>query len=257
MQTDAGQDATTPADFDPHSHPARARVSIRGARAAFVGPGLDLAPHRNAVAVVAVALRQPFELTWLDPGAPEAHPLIREASLIPPGRLHHLRARGPMAFVYLDALSDDHAALQTSELERRSEALREAARGAWSVDDLCLSLGLARKPPSDPRIATLLKEIDLRPDDFDRLEVAARFVGVSPSRCRELIRLTAGVPFRRYRLWRRFAIVMRELSRARSLTEAAQSAGFASSAHLSAAFKAMFGLAPSTLLALGVSLDPG
>jgi AraC-like DNA-binding protein len=48
---------------------------------------------------------------------------------------------------------------------------------------------------------------------------------------------------------------MRELSRGRSLTEAAYSAGFASSAHLSAAFKAMFGLAPSALVKLGASFD--
>ena len=35
-----------------------------GARALFIGPALGLSPHRNAVAVVAVGLEAPFELSW-------------------------------------------------------------------------------------------------------------------------------------------------------------------------------------------------
>ncbi len=237
-------------------HDAPARISVRGARAAFVGPGLNLSPHRNAVSVVAITLGEPFDLALLETrDTTEADYQTREAALIAPGQLHHLRVRGPMSFIYLDALSDDHAALESTDLIRRSSAVREAVRRGGSVDELCNCLGLPHKPAPDPRIAALLQQIDLRPDDFERLAVAARLVGVSPSRCRELFRHTAGVPFRRYRLWRRFASVMRELSRGRSLTEAAYSAGFASSAHLSSAFKAMFGLAPSALVKLGASFD--
>lgn len=237
------------------SHEARSRVSVRGARAAFVGPALNLSPHRNAVSVVAVALAQPFDLALLQAG--EAQYDTREVALVPPGQLHHLRARGPMCFLYLDALSDDHAAIRSADLVRHRDAVREAVRRGGSVDELCSCLGLPQKPPPDPRIAALLREVDLRPNDFARLAVAARLVGVSPSRCRALIRQAAGVPFRRYRLWRRFASVMREVSLDRSLTEAAHRAGFASSAHLSASFKAMFGLAPSALVQLGTRFDLG
>jgi hypothetical protein len=47
-----------------------AHLSIRGARAAFVGPALDLSPHRNAVAVVAIALKDAFDLACLGGLAP-------------------------------------------------------------------------------------------------------------------------------------------------------------------------------------------
>ncbi len=256
MESDRHAQVVKPRN-DAGFHDAPARLSIRGARAAFVGPGLNLSPHRNAVSVVAIALEEPFDLALLETRLALTDYHTREAALIPPGQLHHLRARGPMGFIYLDALSDDHAALESTDLVRPSEAVRQAVRRGGSVDELCNCIGLPHKPAPDPRIAALLREIDQRPNDFDRLAVAARLVGVSPSRCRELIRQAAGVPFTRYRLWRRFASVMHELSRERSLTEAAYSAGFASSAHLSASFKAMFGLAPSALVKLGATFDLG
>lgn len=244
-----------PPDAVAYGSAVAARVSIRGARAAFIGPALNLAPHRNAVAVVALALRDPFELACWEGNAAERAYRACTSALIPPGRVHHLRAHGPMAFVYLDALSDDHAALPHVDLDEGHEAVRDAVERPWTVDDLCRALGLPHKPPPDPRIAALLHEIDARPGAFERASVAARFVGVSTSHCRELLRRTAGVPFRRYRLWRRVAIVIREAARGVSLTEAALAAGFASSAHLSVTFKTMFGLAPSALLKLGPSID--
>ncbi len=81
--------------------------------------------------------------------------------------------------------------------------------------------------------------------------------GLSASRFRFLFRQAVGMPFRRYRLWKRMAIVMPALAAGDSLTMAAHGAGFASSAHLSAVFKDMFGLAPSDLVALKPAFDFG
>jgi AraC-like DNA-binding protein len=202
-----------------------------------------------------MALAAPFSLTRFENGGAEFTDESLHAALIPPGQRHCLRAGGGMGFVYLDALSDDHESATVADLHTHRAAFIEALRGGWSVDDLCSCIGLPRKPPPDPRIAALLREIDANPNVFPRLDVAADFVGVSPSRCRELMRLAPGVPFRRYRLWRRFALVIREVSRGHTLTGAALDAGFASSAHLSAAFKAMFGLAPSSITKLGAAID--
>jgi AraC-like DNA-binding protein len=160
-----------------------------------------------------------------------------------------------MGFLYLDALGDDHAALRRIDPRRHAEAIRQAVTALWSVDDLCRALGLPPKPTPDARVAALLRVMDETPNAFARVQDAARFMGVSASRCRELLRSVAGVPFSRYRLWRRFALVVGEHCNARSLTEAAHRAGFASSAHLSVAFRRMFGLAPSALLRPGVSFD--
>jgi AraC-like DNA-binding protein len=51
------------------------------------------------------------------------------------------------------------------------------------------------------------------------------------------------------------AAVMRVLTTGANLTEAAHSAGFSSSAHLSTSFRRMFGVSPSEILALGAVID--
>ena len=48
---------------------------------------------------------------------------------------------------------------------------------------------------------------------------------------------------------------MRGVAQGGNLTESAHLAGFSSSAHLSFAFKQMFGLAASDILAMGVAID--
>lgn len=228
---------------------------MRKARAAYFGPGLDLAPHRNAVAVVALAMGDPFQLAF--PGKSYSSPAYetRRAALIGPGRLHHLKAGGPMAFIYLDALSDDHAAAQQIDLAAACREFGSEPPGTWSVDRACAMLSLPQRPLPDPRVATILRAMDACPDAFVNFKDVATTIGLSPSRCRALFREAAGVPFRRYRTWRRMACVARHLSERRTLTEAAHAAGFASSAHLSTAFSGMFGLAPSDLLKAGVVFD--
>jgi len=98
-----------------------------GARALFIGPAFGLSPHRNAVAVVAVGLQAPFELSW------NAHDYRRcRSALIPPNTLQHLReTSGAMAFLYVDAVSNDYAQLlalaatngERSHLDLRCEPL--------------------------------------------------------------------------------------------------------------------------------------
>ena len=232
-------------------HQTTARLSLRGARAAYVGPGLDLAPHRNAVAVVAAALEDPFELALSSERDPLGPYVLTHAALIPPGVTHHLKAHGPMCFLYLDVLSDDYRGLNATGVT----ALHLPDAAAATIDDLCAALGLPARAPADPRIASMMRAIDAEPNAFTSFAEAARYAGLSPSRCSELLRRTAGVPFRRYRLWRRMAHVLRSLAKAHSLTEAAHAAGFSSSAHFSAAFKTMFGLSASALISPGIVLD--
>lgn len=255
MEDEIDHGTKIPNDGSRRFHESPARISIRSARAAYFGPGLNLAPHRNAVAVVALALDQPFDLAFLGKSRTAPDYRTSRAALIEPGCLHHLKSRGLMAFVYLDALSDDHAALKRVNLAEIFEAFSGEFTKAWSADRAFAALNLPQRPPPDPRIDAILRAIDDDADAFGTFEAAAAEVGLSPSRCRALVRAAAGVPFRRYRLWRRMACVARCLAEERSLTEAAHSAGFASSAHLSAAFSAMFGVAPSALLKAGVVFD--
>ena len=224
------------------------------ARALYSGPGPNLAPHLNLAVTIAVAWQQPFALRmWARTGAWSDWRTC-EAAVVPSQSLHHLKSSGPMAFLYLDPLQDRPGPLALADLLAGRARLRAAGPGI-GLDAAFAAFGLARHAPGDDRIAGVVLEIDRQPDAFARLRDAAALAQLSPSRFRARFASQLGLPFRRYRLWRRMAVVMRTLAGGGNLTDAALAAGFASSAHLSSAFKQVFGLSASSLLALGVTID--
>lgn len=237
-----------------HESPVPARICIATGRALYVGPGLDLAAHMNVATTLAVALDKPFELrTW---SMHERWSAWRPSavSLIASQTLHHVRSSGPMAFLYFDPLTDRRNPPDESRLCRGLTRLRASA-DRIGVGEAFAAFGLTAIPPGDARIARVARAIEHDPDAFDCVGDAAAAACLSPSRFRTRFDAEVGVPFRRYRLWRRMAVVMRALHAGCSLTEAAMSAGFASSAHLSGDFRRMFGLAPSEIVALGARID--
>jgi AraC-like DNA-binding protein len=205
------------------------------------------------VATIAIALDAPFILTAPHPGTPER----RQIAIIPPGVRHHLTAGGSMAFLYLDALSDDHLQLRSVDLAAASDRILEAGPDAvadWDVDTFWRVFGMAARAPVGPRLAEAIRALDTRPEDFRRVADVAAIAGLSPSRFQAVFAEATGMPFRRYRTWRRMAVVIRALADGRSLTEAALASGFSGSSHLSTTFRTMFGLSPSALRKLGVQM---
>jgi AraC-like DNA-binding protein len=234
--------------------PVLPRISVGPARAMYVGPGLELSPHLNVATTIAVSLRHPFELRcWAKSGGWSPwQPAV--ARVIASQTLHHLKSRGPMAFLYLDPLTDRRHPLSGDELLRGREQLLRAPPPI-GLDEAFAAFGLTARRPQDARIAKVVREIERHPASSGRLQDAAALACLSPSRFRTRFDAALGLPFRRYRLWRRMAAVMRAVAAGGNLTEAAHAAGFASSAHLSSAFRRMFGLTASGLLALGVTID--
>jgi AraC-like DNA-binding protein len=235
----------------------RPRLSIGRTRVAYLGPSLDLAPHRNSAATLALALGTPFRLQFgrahVDADAP-----AKRIAMIPPGTWHHLVATGPMLFLYLDAQAADLARLAALDLDAMRNRLPEAlsaVAASWQVDDVCAALGLPHPVPLEPRLTDVLARMDRDPEAFPSVDALASSLGLSRSRTQALFTATIGMPFRRYRLWRRMARVMSRLQAGATLTEAAMEAGFASPSHLATAFRTQFGLAPSTLLGRGLRID--
>ena len=236
-----------------------------GARALYLGPSLQLAAHRNAVAVLAVAIDGHLELAHF-PELPDKGFKTCRTVLIEPGQLHLLRSTGrECAFLYLDAKSCDLHIIRQACRERGERASFQLAteevlisllgRMARSVDGwetnrpaLIVALGLARALP-DLRIAAAISGLMRTPGQVTHVAALALAAGLSPSRFQHLFKSATGVPFRRFRIWIRLRAALAAAQRGVSLIDAAHAAGFASSAHLSTAFKAMFGLAPSQLLA--------
>jgi AraC-like DNA-binding protein len=243
------------------------RVLLWQARAAYVGPGLRLSPHRNAAATWALGLEASFQYSSLDDGKTQK---LRSV-LIPPHTLHHLQTQGAMVFVYLDAMGDDLATLRARGAARAGSAGSASSEQAaaeffrlgadkhpsalvkWIVNQLGLT-----QPYSSRRhnaLAAVVQAINTEPQRFQSAQQAAQMAGLSSSHFQHLFRQTMGVPFRRYRLWRRMAVVARLLAADHSLTDAAHAAGFSSSAHLSSSFRHMFGISPVTLLRAGVQIE--
>src|SRR4030095_3455779 len=78
-----------------------------GARTLFLGKALGLSAHRNAVAVLCAGVDGPFKVAR-DPRRPDEGYVACRTALIPANTLHHLRCGdGTMAFLYVDARSDD------------------------------------------------------------------------------------------------------------------------------------------------------
>jgi methylphosphotriester-DNA--protein-cysteine methyltransferase len=234
--------------------PVLPRICVGPARALYAGPGLDLSPHLNVATTIAASLQQPFELrTWTKRRgwSPWRSQVI---CVIPSQTLHHLKSVGPMVFLYLDPLTDRRQPLSQADLLRGREGLRLACPRI-GLDEAFAAFGLRPHTPQDARIARVVREIERQPDAFGRLQDAAALACLSPSRFRARFDAELGLPFRRYRLWRRMAAVMRSVASGCSLTQAAHAAGFSSSAHLSTTFKRMFGLTASDLLSLGAVID--
>lgn len=223
-------------------------IYLGTSRAAYQGPALDLAPHLNIATTLAVGLEHPVQIRFRAPHRPWTDWTASPVVLIPSETLHHLRGQGQMLFLYLDPLSDCHRALTSDRLMQGWQAL--TARPDIGIQEVYTQLGVQSRPRPTGRLAQVLAALERAPQEFDHLQDAAAMACLSPSRFRARFKHEVGLPFRRYRLWRRMALVMRLLAQGHSLTQAAHDAGFAGSAHLSTTFKTMFGLTPSDLLSL-------
>lgn len=234
----------------------RARLHLWGSRALFIGPSFALSPHRNAVDVLAAGIDAPFSARDAADGHYRPHRLLH----IRANSLHHLTGmQGRMAFLYVDPLDSDRDAIAGLDEKALVPLLARLADGVldWRTARATLSAMLARpRRPADPRIRDALDRILARPGHRPSLEEVARGAGLSASRFRHLFIEATGVPFRRYRLWAAMGAAIRAASRGETLTGAALDAGFSSSAHFSATFREMFGMAPATLIATLASPAP-
>lgn len=236
-----------------------------GARALYVGPGFGLSPHRNAVAVLAMGLDGPLEVAEdaRDPGTGFQRCLT---ALIEPNQLHFLRMTGTeCAFLYVDALSRDLASLRrrcrqrgptvSMELDGEDDLItllagmhRSSAGWNDTSSTLATMLGVERGP-TDPRIASVVERLLSAAAPAADTTVLAAQCGLSASRLQHLFKATTGITVRRFRLWARMRRAIAMAVAGATITHAALEAGFSSPAHFSAAFREMFGVAPTQLLA--------
>jgi AraC-like DNA-binding protein len=131
------------------------------------------------------------------------------------------------------------AAFRNGETDQRLIALGE---------DLLRELTQGARPSgTEPRVAAMIRFIADHLDQQITLSAVSRHAALSPSRASHLFVQHTGLPLKTYILWRRVAHAVKIYGQGSNLTEAAYAAGFADSAHLSRAFRRMFGLPAATL----------
>lgn len=214
----------------------------------FVGPAFDLSPHRIAMTTNALALEEQFEIA-LPFGEPEAK---HAYAMIPAGTLHHLRATGPMAFIYCEApgqFTPSEAGLAQARLiaRRIARVALDPEALAANANGLCAAMCIARPPPLPARLQEVMAAVSCTPGDFATARDAAALAGLSTQTFQRSIKRETGQSFGHHLMRARLLAVLRAMASGIDLTSAAHDAGFSSSAHLSATVRRLFGLTPSLL----------
>ncbi len=108
--------------------------------------------------------------------------------------------------------------------------------------------GPVHYPEMHPRVEKALSYIHHAQGKALTLQQLAEHVFLSESRLSHLFKEEIGIPIQRYLLWYKVAQTAFNIGRGMSLTDAAEEAGFADSAHFSRTFRATFGVTPSQIL---------
>jgi AraC-like DNA-binding protein len=238
---------------------AHSQLYMGPGRVLYCGPLQHLATHVYGADVLHVGIHRPFRMMLAD-----GEWRTCRCALVPAGIPHALDLAGGVhgklfverhgpawsflrsRYPYSDAMVtffDDRA---TVEFFRRvHEEDPSATVLAPCVDRLLGSESPAPVVRCDERIRLAIDLICREPDrNFSRAELAGR-VGLSPSRFLHLFREHTGVPYRRFRNWKRMVAAVQSLYAADNMTRAALDAGFADATHFSHSFRHTFGVNPA------------
>ena len=232
-------------------------------RVLYVGISPDNTLHRHHAAQLCVGLDAPIQARALDLG----DWLRATAVLIPPDHDHQIDAgSGRILALYWEPEADDYpfatasSALEpfaidaTACLQLTTLVDSDAdANDIWDLLERALNVR-SRRPvvEPDPRVQRVIEHIRNTPQADHGVDALAALVHLSPSRLSHVFKANVGVPIRQFVLWTRARAVVTLAVNGASLTEAAHTAGFSDAAHMSNAFRRMFGFAPSALFAQNV-----
>lgn len=222
----------------------------------FIGPLGEVGAHRHGANAWCYALDG--ELGYAAAGGADWS--RAPAARIALGCAHRLHgAERPVAVLYLHPEFDSGRGCLCLLDEAAPALLQDAYRSRGLSPQALVELGAGldrivyggREPGSVAASAAVGAAAACLKQGLDRnlpLSAIAAASGLSPGRLQHRFGAELGLPPRRFRGWHRLVRALDHAAAGRSLTAAALDAGFASPAHLSSAFRASFGLAPSAVL---------
>lgn len=240
-------------------------VYLSKGRVLLVGVGLEDDEHRHHALQITINL-EPGEFT-LRQGERE---FPTQGIIIRPNAPHHVALSDSWRAVLLVDAQTQYSLqirqrfLMTSELHSLAEDDLNFCRDklipfrarAQSIEtaDYAISAIIDRLAGSTnaneihPRIEKALTIIHRAEGKELTLHELAAQVHLSESRLSHVFKAEVGIPIQRYLLWYKVMQTAFNIGRGMSLTDAAEAAGFADSAHFSRTFRAMFGITPSQIL---------
>ena len=228
-------------------------------RALYCGPLQYLETHVYGTSVLHVGVYRPFRIRLEDGHGWRSCRCVA----IPAGTRHALdlaggihgklfvERDGPYVPGFTERFGPSEAGVRFFEDEETIECFRwvyEDDPNREAVErrlDGLTENGLRQVLITDTRIRLAIDLMGREPDrNFSQNELASA-VDLSPSRFLHLFRATTGVPYRRFRTWKRLLHCFELLHARDHLTRAAVDAGFADLAHFSRSFRETFGINPA------------
>ncbi len=232
-------------------HPTRMLVGRD--RLALANQFASITTHHHATPAVVVGLERPLEIV-----AGRRH--ASRAVLLAPGFSHAVESHGGSIAVFLlppNAASPGMGSVQDLSLRwvELGRALVEDQLDGFDAIDALLRRERVETSAVDDRLARAIEGMTSALHENLSVDQLAVLAGLSPSRLMSIARVQLGGSLRSFRRWLRMFEVARAYVGGASLTAAAHHAGFASSAHLSAAAREHFGIRPSDVLHAGGRLS--
>lgn len=248
-----------PADDSTNSSPWGGELALTPGLVIYSGPGGKADLHSHHAIQLIQSFGSSFDLET-ENGAARCG-----SALIPSGMAHRLECDdSPVLITLVEPLGPRGSDLNriATEIEQHcldgripSASLLDADEPVEVAQSTLSDLlpGRPSYPTLSPHVTAALTYLDDAVEGKPSLGEAASAATISPSRLTHLFTDEIGIPFRKYVLWLRLRRVVDEVSEGANLTEAAFTAGFSDSPHLSKVFRENFGLSPSALLGMKVS----
>ncbi|PTR32376.1 AraC family transcriptional regulator [Rhodococcus sp. OK519] len=248
----------------PDRSPWNGTLTLTPGAVLYRGVGGDSNLHAHHAVQVMISLDEPFVLEFADDH------LCATAAVIPSGLPHRLQCTSRRLLLVLVepfgprgrglGLAGERTRGREFEgvLARIATEHADEQNAASAIDSLIRAVtpgGLQRPTLLSEPVRSALRHLEQKPGSQPTLAGAAADAHISPSRLTHLFTREVGIPFRRYGLWIRLRTVAERVAFGDNLTQAAVSAGFSDSSHLSRVFKNNFGLSPSALLRMTVHRD--
>ena len=233
-------------------------------RALYLGMGFEAEPHTHHAVQICISLEDSFSVR-----TSENQPWRQfQSVLIHADVPHQFMGLGQeLAVLYIDHEARDAKAIREQLYDETGIAEIPYAQVLNSVhtfknnlqekhnlhelyttcDKVLGRICDLKKPvqPLDERIAEIIAMLNSYEGDRISVQEIAGNYGLSLGRLAHLFKEQAGLPVRRYFLWRKILKAIQSLEQVSTLTEAAHLAGFADSSHMNRTFKQMFGIKPS------------